>query len=156
MSEKWLIMGNQYDLIASYLISCVCNSSETLSDHMKDQRIWAKTEIIQKHSICTRRHSEASKIYSHGCLRLEKAQCVLWFARGHAFKAIQRSFRTKYRKAAPARSSIRRWNQEYQIKGNQFHMSGKGRPQINEENKHGITTIFYEETTPSLRNAAFR
>lgn len=91
---------------------------------------------------------------SHGFLDSEKAQCVLWTAEGHGCTAIQRKFRTKYQKPAPARSSIRRWYQEYQARGNHSHMGGNGRPQISEENKDRIRTMFAEDPTLSLRIAA--
>ena len=91
---------------------------------------------------------------SHGFHDAEKAQCVIWVAEGHGYTASQRKFRKKYQKNPPDRSSIRRWYEQYQSRGSHSHLGGNGRPQISDEKKEMIRSMFNENPTVSLRTAA--
>lgn len=91
---------------------------------------------------------------SHGFNDPEKAQFVLWKVEEHGWTAIQRKFRTKYRKSAPSLSTIRRWCEKYQEKEGHSHTGGNGRPQISVKKKDTIRTLFNENPTISLRNSA--
>jgi hypothetical protein len=83
----------------------------------------------------------------------EKAQCVIWYAEGYRETAIQRKFRTKYRKTPPSRGAIRLWRQDYQQRGTHAHRGGNGRPQLSEEKKATIKSMFSDNPRLSLRQA---
>ena len=81
----------------------------------------------------------------------EKAQCVLWYAEGYRETAIQRKFRTKYRKSPPSRGAIRQWRFDYHNRGTHAHRGGNGRPQISAEQKATIKQMFNSNPRLSLR-----
>ena len=89
----------------------------------------------------------------HGFSKAEKAQCVIWSIEGYGDTAVQRRFRTKYKKSAPSRDSIRRWVTQYRSGGDHSHGGGNGRPQITDEQKAAIRQVLENNARVSLRDA---
>lgn len=67
--------------------------------------------------------------------RVRKAQCVLWSGKGHGYASIQKIFRSKHKKPALAKATIRRGYEENQTRGNHYRVGGNGRPKITEDNE---------------------
>ena len=89
----------------------------------------------------------------HGFSNAEKAQCVIWSIEGYGDTAVQRRFRTKYRKSAPSRDSIWHWVTQYRSGSDHSHGRGNGRPQITYEQKAAIRQVLENNATVSLRDA---
>lgn len=84
----------------------------------------------------------------------KRSQCVLWAAERHVPTAIQEMFRTRSRKSAPARKTIRRWRCEYFDLRIHADSGCDSSPQITAEQKEKIKNLFNQNPGMSLRYAA--
>ena len=84
----------------------------------------------------------------------EKAKCVLWLHELKSPSAVQRKYKTYFkRKEAPCRKSIRKWYSEFMNKG---HMKGekRGRKALEDVEINNVKTHFEESPKCSIRQAS--
>lgn len=86
----------------------------------------------------------------------ELSKSLFWTTEGHGQTAIQRTFRTTFRKSAPARETIRIRGQEFHDSADHSHRKGNRRPQITAEQKDEIEDQFIQNRRISLPYAALK
>ena len=79
---------------------------------------------------------------------------MLWKNQGYRSTRIQITYRTRYNKNHPCRSSVDRWYDDYRAQGTQQHRGGNGRPQLSTQLKSEIRPKFINDPTLSFRKVA--
>lgn len=94
----------------------------------------------------TQAQEDFKKLQNFDLLRYldsDKGQCVLLSAESHACTAFQKKVQTIYRKQSPPGSSIPGRYQEYQTRGNHYHMSGHGSSELRKERINRTKTTYF-------------
>ena len=85
---------------------------------------------------------------------VEKAYCVLEFARTQSATVVQRHFRTRYNKTPPTRQSIYDWYRIFETTGCLCKGKSSGRPRVSEENVERVRAAYIRSPQKSTSRAS--
>ena len=97
--------------------------------------------------------------WSATALSVQKAFCVLEYAKTQSFKAVQRAFAQRFEKTrseqAPDKNHIWTWHKKFKEEGCLCTVKGSGRTPISEKNVEQIRSKLVNNPRKSIRRTSF-